>query len=125
MTKKILIADDSLVIVQMMKSALETQGYEVVTAMDGEEALQKATSEHPDLIILDIMMPKMDGYTVNLRLKEMPDTKETPVIISSGKGQMRELFRMDEKSKIAGYLEKPFPLSLLVDTIKSTLDKIK
>ncbi|MCK4824853.1 response regulator, partial [bacterium] len=66
----------------------------------------------------DIMMPKMDGYTVNLKLKENMKTKDIPVIISTGKGQMREVFRMDEKSKIVGYLEKPFPLPVLIDTVK-------
>lgn len=118
MAKKILVADDSIVIVAMMKAALEKEGFEVITAYDGEEALQKIESEFPDLIILDIMMPKMDGYTVNLKLKEDEKTKDIPVIISTGKGQMREVFRMDEKSKIHSYLEKPFPLPVLVDTVK-------
>jgi DNA-binding response OmpR family regulator len=123
MAKKVLIADDSAVIVQMMKNALTAEGFEVITASDGEEVLLKAENNPPDLFILDIMMPKLDGYTLNRKLKENDLTKDIPVIISTGKGQMREVFRMDEKSKIEGYLEKPFPLSVLVETVKKVFTK--
>lgn len=123
MAIKVLVGEDSKLIVTMMEQALKEQGYEVITAFDGEEVLAKATSELPALIILDIMMPKLDGYSVTLKLKENNKTKDIPILISSAKGQMREVFRLDERTKIVGYLEKPFTISAFVTEVNKILKK--
>ena len=81
MAKKILVADDEPYILMALTDAVEMEGYECVTAVNGQEALQKAREEHPDLIMLDIMMPYMDGYEVCRELKADPTTREIPVIM--------------------------------------------
>ena len=68
------------------------------------------------------MMPKMDGYTVNLKLKEDEKTKDIPVIIITGKGQTRELFKQKDKAKVDGFLEKPFTIDVLKNEIKRVLE---
>jgi len=77
---KILIVDDEIQLIQMVQMRLEANGYEVVTANDGVEGLKKVKSENPDLIILDIMMPKMDGFEACDLLKKDPQTSQIPII---------------------------------------------
>ena len=78
MSQKILIADDSPTIVEMLKFALSSEGYEVVTAGDGVEAIEMVYKEAPDLILLDILMPKMNGYQVCRLVKGDKDTESIP-----------------------------------------------
>src|SRR5258705_7787005 len=75
---KILVVDDEIYIVHILDFSLGMEGYEVLTALDGEQAVDKARSEHPDLIVLDIMMPKLDGYETCKILKAGEDTKNIP-----------------------------------------------
>src|SRR5213596_3854557 len=84
---KILVVDDEIYIVHILDFSLVMEGYEVVTALDGEQALEKARAEHPDLVVLDIMMPKLDGYETCKMLKADPKTKDIPVILLSAKGR--------------------------------------
>lgn len=113
MGKKILVVDDEKHIVRLVQVNLERAGYEVVTAYDGEEALQKVKQERPDLIVLDVMMPKMDGFEVMKHLKADPETKEIPVIMLTAKAQDADVFR-GWKAGVDCYLTKPFnPLELL------------
>ena len=77
---KVLLADDEPGVQRVLARRLEAQGYQVLTAADGEEALQKARSEHPDVILLDIMLPKKSGNVVAAELREQGDTTEIPVI---------------------------------------------
>lgn len=83
---RILIIDDDPIIVRIIELALQSYGYQVVSANDGETGLAKARSTHPDLIILDIMMPKMDGYKVCQALKADPETADISVIMLTAKG---------------------------------------
>jgi CheY-like chemotaxis protein len=83
---RILVVDDEIYIVHILDFSLGMEGYEVVTALDGEQALERARSEKPDLIVLDIMMPKLDGYETCKRLKADPETKDVPVILLSQRG---------------------------------------
>jgi len=122
MKHKILIVDDEHDIVVILKMALEKEGYEVVEAFDGVEALQKVKETNPDLILLDIMMPKMDGHSVNLKLKENPETAKIPVIVITGRGQLKELVQARKDIEIVAYLEKPFTVSMLLGKIKETLE---
>jgi len=115
---KILVVDDEAYIVHILEFSLGMEGYEVVTAFDGEEAIVKAESEEPDLIVLDIMMPKLDGYETCRRLKTIDKTKDIPVILLSAKGRS-----MDQKVGLeAGadeYITKPFSPRKLVERIST------
>ena len=117
MDRKILIVDDEKNIVDIIAFNLKKEGYTVITAADGEEGVQKAMEENPDLILLDIMMPKLDGYRV---LKTLRENSNIPVIILSAKG--------DDSDKILGldmgaddYITKPFQPLEAVARVKSNL----
>ncbi|GAI55832.1 unnamed protein product [marine sediment metagenome] len=118
---KILVVEDEHDIVEVIQMGLEKEGYEVDTAYDGVEALEKIKLNKPDLIVLDIMLPKLDGYSVNLKLKENPKTESIPVIVITGRVHLKELLQIREEITVAAYLEKPFTLKLLVEKIKELL----
>jgi two-component system alkaline phosphatase synthesis response regulator PhoP len=96
------------------------EGYEVVTALDGEQALEKVAQQKPDLIVLDIMMPKLDGYETCKALKSREETKDIPVILLSAKGR-----NVDQKTGFEvgadDYITKPFSPRKLVERINSIL----
>ena len=113
MPKKILAVDDERHIVRLVEVNLQRAGYEVVTAFDGREALEKVKSERPDLVVLDVMMPYMDGFEVLKNLKADPETAEIPVIMLTAKAQDADVFR-GWQSGVDCYLTKPFnPMELL------------
>jgi len=118
---RVLVVDDERDVVELVKFLLERDGHKVIEAFNGREALERAYAELPDLIILDIMMPEMDGYTVNARLTETESTKHIPVIILTAKGQMRDVFEM--ASNVAFYMEKPFDPKHLREKIQEVLSK--
>jgi len=112
MAKKILAVDDEKAIVRLVQVNLEREGYEVVTAYDGREALEKVASERPDLVVLDVMMPYMDGFEVLQQLKKDPNTRDIPVIMLTAKAQDADVFR-GWQSGVDCYLTKPFnPMEL-------------
>ncbi|MFH1478954.1 MAG: response regulator [Candidatus Omnitrophota bacterium] len=119
-TKKIMIVDDEEDIRRLLKIRLEREGFELVIAEDGEIGLRLAEAEKPDLIVLDIVMPNMDGYTCLKELRKLPTTKDIPVIMFSGKEEdkVRDLFAFQ---KISAYIEKPFDLEDLINKIKEIL----
>ncbi len=111
--KKILAVDDERHIVRLVQVNLERAGYEVITAFDGVEALKKVHDEKPDLIVLDVMMPQMDGFETLKNLKANPATRDIPVIMLTAKAQDADVFR-GWQSGVDCYLTKPFnPLELL------------
>ncbi|MCS6860592.1 MAG: response regulator [Abditibacteriales bacterium] len=111
--KKILAVDDERHIVRLVQVNLERAGYEVITAFDGVEALKKVHEEKPDLIVLDVMMPQMDGFETLKNLKANPATRDIPVIMLTAKAQDADVFR-GWQSGVDCYLTKPFnPLELL------------
>jgi len=113
MAKKILAVDDERHIVRLVEVNLQRAGYNVVTAFDGKEALEKVKSEQPDLVVLDVMMPYMDGFEVLRNLKADPSTAEIPVIMLTAKAQDADVFR-GWQSGVDCYLTKPFnPMELL------------
>ena len=113
MAKKILAVDDERHIVRLVQVNLERQGYEVVTAYDGKEALEKVEAESPDLIVLDVMMPYMDGFEVLQNLKRNASTRDIPVIMLTAKAQDSDVFR-GWQSGVDCYLTKPFnPMELI------------
>ncbi len=114
--KKILIIDDEPHIVKMVESRLKMNDYEVVSAFNGREGLNKVHDETPDLIILDVMMPKMDGYTFVRELKK--EKNETPVIVLTAKTGMADLFEMEG---VVAYIQKPFETEDLLKIISRAL----
>jgi two-component system alkaline phosphatase synthesis response regulator PhoP len=117
---RILVVDDEIYIVHILDFSLGMEGYEVLTALDGEQALEKARTEKPDLIVLDIMMPKLDGYETCKRLKADAETKDVPVILLSAKGR-----NVDQKVGFEvgadDYITKPFSPRKLVERINAIL----
>ena len=112
-SKKILAVDDERHIVRLIQVNLERAGYQVVTAFDGPEALKKVETDKPDLVVLDVMMPKMDGFEVLKRLQANPETRDIPIIMLTAKAQDTDVFR-GWASGVSAYLTKPFnPLELL------------
>ncbi|MDI6827416.1 MAG: response regulator [Armatimonadota bacterium] len=117
MPRKILAVDDEKHIVRLVQVNLERQGYEVVTASDGKEALQKVEEEKPDLVILDVMMPYMDGFEVLQNLRRNPSTRDIPVIMLTAKAQDADVFR-GWQSGVDCYLTKPFNPMELISFVK-------
>jgi two-component system, OmpR family, alkaline phosphatase synthesis response regulator PhoP len=117
---KILVVDDEIYIVHILDFSLGMEGYEVITALDGEQALERMKVEKPDLVVLDIMMPKLDGYEVCKSIKSNPSTKQTPVILLSAKGR-----NVDQKLGFDvgadDYITKPFSPRKLVERINQLL----
>jgi two-component system alkaline phosphatase synthesis response regulator PhoP/two-component system response regulator VicR len=113
MPKKILAVDDERHIVRLVQVNLERQGYLVVTAFDGKEALEKIDSENPDLVVLDVMMPYMDGFEVLQTIRKNPNTRDLPVIMLTAKAQDADVFRGWQQG-VDCYLTKPFnPMELI------------
>ncbi len=119
MPKKILVVDDQPDIVRLAKTKLTSEGFDVVEAYNGEEALEKVNSENPDLIILDVMMPKMDGWEVARRLKSSDTTKDIPIIMLTARGLGEE--SVDEFSQVEEYYTKPFSPQGLAKLAKKLL----
>ena len=114
---RILICDDDPVILRLLQVNLELEGYEVLMANDGEAALELANVENPDLVILDIMMPKLDGYQTCAKLKESPATKDIPVIFLSAKAQQSDIDKGIEYG-VEDYLTKPFDPNQLIEVVE-------
>lgn len=120
MAKRILIVDDERDLVDLLKARLEAQGFEVVTAYDGQEGLEKAKEEKPDLILLDVMMPKMDGYQVCRFLKFDEAFKQIPIIMLTARGQEQDQKKGMEVGADA-YVIKPFDKEDLLKKIQACL----
>ena len=119
--KRILIVEDQAMIVNMLKMRLEANHYEVITASDGQEGFEKAQKENPDLIILDVMLPKMNGYKVCQLLKADPKYKTIPVIISSGRTP-QEIRRVSKDVGADAYMHKPFEAEVLLAKMKELIE---
>ena len=116
---KILVVDDDQDIVDIVRFTLGQQ-HEVLEARNGKEGLERAAADRPDLIILDIMMPEIDGLTVCSRLAAARETKDIPVIILTAKGRMREAFV--SAPNVQRFIDKPFEPSSLQEEIQTILN---
>ena len=120
MSKKILLVDDEEDLVETISMRLEANNYDVISAYDGQEGLKKAREEKPDLIILDIMLPKLDGYQVCRMLKFDRTLNKIPIIMLTAMGQEE-----DQKTgvdvKADAYIIKPFDSKVLMDKVKELL----
>lgn len=118
--KKILIVDDEPDLVEMMKMRLLANNYDVVCAYDGAAGLDMAKKENPDLIILDLMLPKMDGYKVCGLLKMDIRYKKIPIIMFTARAQESDK-KQAEDVGVDAYISKPFELKLVVEKINEFL----
>jgi len=119
---KVLIVDDEPDIVETLSFMLQARNFDVVTASDGFEALSKVKSERPDLVLLDIMMPGMDGYDVCVKLKTDKETKNIPVVMLTARGENEAVIRA-HKAGANDYIVKPFSLPTLVSKLNKLLYK--
>ena len=122
MPKKVLVVDDEPQIVLLVSGRLKANGFEVIEASNGEEGLRKAKSERPDLILLDIMMPGMDGYEVCAALKSDQRYKDIPIILFTAKaGEEAQRVGLEDCGA-NGYVTKPFEPSALLSKISEFLN---
>jgi two-component system alkaline phosphatase synthesis response regulator PhoP len=122
--KKILLVDDEVDLVETVRFPLEMEGYHVLVSYNGEDALNQARKENPDLILLDLMLPKLDGYKVCRLLKFDERYKHIPIFMLTAKTQ--------EKDKVLGletgadeYITKPFEMDYLMEKVKEYLNKLE
>jgi len=120
MSKKILLVDDEPQLVDMVKMRLEANGYEVIIATDGQEGLEKAKNENPDLIILDIMMPKLDGYKVCGLLKKDARHSKIPIIVFTARTQEGDV-KLAQNMGADAYIMKPFEPQILLSKVSELL----
>jgi DNA-binding response OmpR family regulator len=118
--KKILLVDDSSTVLLMERMILSKNEYDVVTARDGQEGVEKALAEKPDLILMDVVMPRMDGFEACRRLREQDDTKSIPVIMVTTRGELASV-ETGYASGCNDYVTKPINGLELLAKVKSCL----
>ena len=118
--RKILIVDDEPYILNILDFSLDAEGYRVLQASDGEEALRMAQDQIPDLVIMDVMMPRQDGFETCRRLKEDLRTADIPVVLLTARNS-REDRNKGEEVRADGYITKPFSPQRLLDTVQEFL----
>jgi DNA-binding response OmpR family regulator len=121
--KRVLIVDDDENLRSILEALLEPKGHEIIQAADGEEGLQQVKAAHPDIIILDGMMPKKSGFQLAYELKNHPAYESIPIIMLTGidraSGKTQEYW--EEKSRADLYIAKPFDYKKLVETVQKML----
>ena len=120
--KKILVVDDQADLVKTIQFSLELGGYKVLVAYNGEDALTQARKENPDLILLDIMLPKLDGYKVCRLLKFDEQYKHIPILMMTAKTQEKDKL-MGKETGADEYITKPFDIEELMEKVKKYLHK--
>lgn len=117
--KKILIVDDDAEIIDTLQVALEANGYEVVFARDGTQGLAMSIREDPDMMILDMMMPRRSGFLVLEKLQRIREEMLPVIMITANEGNRHRA--LAEMLGVAAYLHKPFPMDQLLDTVARVL----
>jgi DNA-binding response OmpR family regulator len=113
--KKILVIDDDPTLLKMLQLFLESHGFAVTVAVDGEEGIAKLKAEYPDLIILDVQMPRMDGYAFIFEMKKLGGAKKIPIIVLTAKEKtLAEIFKAEG---VKEYITKPFKPEALLSNI--------
>jgi DNA-binding response OmpR family regulator len=118
--KRILLIDDEIDLIETVKFRLEANNYDVIVAYDGQDGLEKARTENPDLIILDLMLPKLDGYRVCRMLKFDEKYKKIPVILFSARAQESDR-KLGEEVGADAYITKPFEAQTLLSKISQLI----
>jgi len=120
MAKKILVVDDEPHIVKLVEMRLKASGYDVISSHDGRQCLDMVRSEKPDLIILDLMLPSLNGYEVCHALRSDPVHKNIPIVMLSAKGKFNDMKTGLEKG-VDAYVAKPFKTETLLGILKGLL----
>ena len=120
---KILIAEDERDIRELVNFSLQFGGFTVVQAANGAEAVEQAQKELPDLILMDVRMPKMTGYEACRQMKSMPELRDIPVVFLSAKGQETEI-QTGLEAGAEEYILKPFAPDELVKQVQAVLDRV-
>ena len=118
--RRVLLVDDEPSIVKMVGKRLEVEGFDVLLAMDGQEALAKARNENPDLIILDLMLPKLNGYEVCTMLKQDTRYQRIPIMMFTAKAQARDE-KLGMECGADDYLRKPFQAKEMLEKVRRLL----
>lgn len=121
MAKKIMIIDDDEAILKSLNDLLTNEGYEVVTALSGEEGIEKLKENKPDLLLLDFFMPGMSGGEVLRRIREDNQLKDLKVVFLTVASASSASMRMLEKMNILDYIKKPFENKVLIERIKKQI----
>ncbi|MFN2607658.1 MAG: response regulator transcription factor [Acidimicrobiales bacterium] len=119
---RVLVVDDDPVILELLRINFEIEGFDVVSAADGQEGLERATADQPDVVLSDIMMPRLDGLQLLARLKADPATAGLPVVLLSAKAQTAEV----ERGLALGaddYVTKPFDPLELLDRVTAAIER--
>ena len=119
---RVLLVDDEPSIIKMVVRRLEVEGHRVAVAMDGQEALKKIEANAPDVIVLDVMLPKLNGYEVCTRLKQDPRYRHIPIVMFSAKGQPADE-QIGMQCGAEAYLIKPFQPQALLDEIREAASR--
>lgn len=123
MAKKILLVEDEEIIIDLLKKKLERENYDVRVARDGEEGLKAMQREKPDLILLDIIMPKMGGFEVMEEMQKDEELKQIPVIVISNSGQPVELDRAKKLGARDWLIKTEFDPQEVIDKVKKQIGK--
>jgi DNA-binding response OmpR family regulator len=119
--RRILLVDDEPSIVKMVGKRLEVEGFELLVAVDGQEALAKAKADQPDLIILDLMLPKLNGYEVCTMLKQDTRYQKIPILLFTAKAQEKDE-KLGMECGADAYVRKPFRAQELLEKIRALLE---
>ena len=120
----ILVVDDEAYILNIMDFSLDSEGFRVITAANGEEALRRASELLPDLIVLDVMMPKVDGFEVCRALKAKKETEKIPIILLTAKDRESDR-KKGEEVGCNLYMTKPFSPSKLINAVQELLGLVQ
>ena len=121
---KILVADDSKFVLEIVETVLQSEGFEVVTAVDGTEAWDKIQSEKPDVVIIDIVMPGMNGYEICKKIKSTEELKGLPILVLTTKAQEKDV-ELAQTSGADLYMTKPFDPDELAQKVRKFFEKKK
>lgn len=121
MPKKIVYIEDDLEMTYLIKMILERRGYEIISTNNGLEGFDLVTSENPDIILLDLMMPDIDGWDIYHQLKSNDQTEKIPVVVISAKAQPIDKVLGLQVAKVNNYIAKPFKPQELIEVIENLL----
>jgi len=117
---KVLVVDDSWTDLTLIATPLRDSGYDVITAVDGDEALEKVLHERPQCVVLDIILPKLNGFQLCRRLKQMEESRDIPIILISGKNtELDKRWGLQQGADM--YITKPFRNDELVASVRSLI----
>ena len=123
--KRVLFVEDEDALQKSMGRALEFEGFDVISAYDGAEGLEMARKENPDIILLDLVLPKMDGFEVLKALKDDPKTKDCPVVILTNLESPPDIEKVFELGATTYLVKANYDLKVLVDKVRGILEKGK